>query len=265
MQKEVELRPSNERFVEIKSARKEGEIVAPGLAHVGRRVVAFGSQGKPMLRDRSKEEVADAATANVAPGAPEHPEHPETPRRPAVPLPRVRLRAGMTKGGFNMPPWMAKLSQEERRSLFTASDEEKRELAKTKGGRTDEQVDQEASKNGRDVKNSAAAAAAVPAAAEAVDAAAWAAERRRAATRIGPVNLQQGSGTSAGKPIVKLVDVPKIRRNGHAGGAGLASAAAESRPHHRDRSRALRRVRRLLSRRIHRDHGRLRLRQHIDA
>ena len=34
------------------------------------------------------------------------------------------------------------------------------------------------------------------------------------------MNLQQGSGTSAGKPIVKLVDVTKIYEMGHAGGGG---------------------------------------------
>ena len=64
VQKEIVLGLSNEKFVEIKSGAKEGEIVAMSpisLMSEEEKRAAFGSASKPTLRDWSKEESADAA------------------------------------------------------------------------------------------------------------------------------------------------------------------------------------------------------------
>jgi HlyD family secretion protein len=141
--KEIVLGLSNEKFVEIKSGAKEGEIVAMSpisLMSEEEKRAAFGSVGKPTLRDWSKEESAEAAaTAAGAPGAGGAPGEGKMAGAAAKGKASGKARG---KGGFQPPPWMAKLSQEERGVLFTGSDDEKKEILKAKASMSDEQADQ---------------------------------------------------------------------------------------------------------------------------
>jgi HlyD family secretion protein len=141
--KEIVLGLSNEKFVEIKSGAKEGEIVAMSpisLMSEEEKRAAFGSVGKPTLCDWSKEESAEAAaTAAGAPGAGGAPGEGKMAGAAAKGKASGKARG---KGGFQPPPWMAKLSQEERGVLFTGSDDEKKEILKAKASMSDEQADQ---------------------------------------------------------------------------------------------------------------------------
>jgi hypothetical protein len=145
VQSEVELGLSNEKFVEIKKGVKEGDIVAMSpisLMSEEEKRNAFGSTGKATLRDWSKEETADAvASAKVAAaGAVKGASTADAPGKGADAKGKA---AGKARGkGAGMPPWMAKLSQEERMQVFRGSDDEKKEILKSKAGMTDEQADQ---------------------------------------------------------------------------------------------------------------------------
>ena len=123
VQTEVELGLSNEKFVEIKKGVKEGDIVAMSpisLMTEEEKRNAFGSTGKATLRDWSKEETADAAASakTAAAGAVKG----AAIAGAAGQGGRAGQRQGCGKArgkGAGMPPWMAKLSQEERMQLFT--------------------------------------------------------------------------------------------------------------------------------------------------
>ena len=72
VQNPVDLGLSNEKFVEIKSGVKEGDVVAMSpisLMTEEEKRNAFGSTGKAALRDWSKEETADASAKAAVPGA----------------------------------------------------------------------------------------------------------------------------------------------------------------------------------------------------
>ena len=149
LQTEVELGLSNEKFVEIKKGVKEGDIVAMSpisLMTEEEKRNAFGSTGKATLRDWSKEETADAAASANATAA-----GLAQAKGAAIASAASGKAAEAGKGkaagkargkGAGMPPWIAKLSQEERMQLFRGTDEEKKEIYKTKGGMTDEQAEQ---------------------------------------------------------------------------------------------------------------------------
>jgi len=162
----VDLGVSNEKFVEVTKGVKEGDIVAMSpisLMTEAEKREAFGSNGKATLRDWSKEETADAAAqagaAGTAGAAP-----PGTPGAVAgVPgkggeagkgkmAGKGAGKAGRAKGA-GMPPWMAKMSAEEKGQMFRGTDEEKKELLKTKGGMTDEQADEELQRMAERMKN----------------------------------------------------------------------------------------------------------------
>jgi HlyD family secretion protein len=144
VQKEIVLGLSNEKFVEIKSGAKEGEIVAMSpisLMSEEEKRAAFGSASKPTLRDWSKEESADAAaTATGAPGAGGAPGEGQV--AGAAGKGKASGKARTKGAGGGRPAWMANLSSEERTVLFTGTDEEKKELMKAKGKLTDEQAEQ---------------------------------------------------------------------------------------------------------------------------
>ena len=104
---------------------------------------AFGSTGKATLRDWSKEETADAATSAkaAAAGAVKGASIAGAPGKGADAA--KGKASGKARGkGAGMPPWMAKLSQEERMQMFRGTDDEKKEILKAKAGMTDEQADQ---------------------------------------------------------------------------------------------------------------------------
>jgi HlyD family secretion protein len=144
VQSPIELGLSNEKFVEVKKGAKEGELVAMSpisLMTDEEKRNAFGSTGKATLRDWSKEESAEAAATAAVKGAP----------GPAGAPGEGKMAGAAAKGkasgkargkGAGMPPWVAKLSAEEKMQLFRGTEEEKREIATTKGGLTAEQADQ---------------------------------------------------------------------------------------------------------------------------
>jgi HlyD family secretion protein len=148
LQTEVELGLSNEKFVEIKKGVKEGDIVAMSpisLMTEEEKRNAFGSTGKATLRDWSKEETADAvASAKVsAAGAVKGASTAGAPGKGAdLAKGKASGKARAKGAGGARPAWMAKMSREEMGQFFQASNEEKKEIMKEKGGLTDEQADQ---------------------------------------------------------------------------------------------------------------------------
>jgi hypothetical protein len=147
LQTEVELGLSNEKFVEIKKGVKEGDIVAMSpisLMTEEEKRNAFGSTGKATLRDWSKEETADAAASakTAAAGAVKGPSIAGAPGKGADPGKKAAGKARAKGAGGGRPAWMAKMSREEMGQFFQASNEEKKEIMKEKGGLTDEQADQ---------------------------------------------------------------------------------------------------------------------------
>jgi HlyD family secretion protein len=149
VQAPVELGLSNEKYVEVKSGVKEGDIVAMSpisLMTDEEKRNAFGSTGKATLRDWSKEETADAVASakTAAAGAV------KTKAAPGgAPVAGGDMAKGKAAGkarpkgaGGQRPAWMAKMSREEMGEFFQASNEEKKEIMKSKGGMTDEQADQ---------------------------------------------------------------------------------------------------------------------------
>ncbi len=141
VQTTVDLGLSNEKYAEVKSGVKEGDIVAMSpvsLMTDEEKRAAFGSMGKPTPRDWSKDESAEvAAAAGAGGGAPGQ-------GKAAGGAAAKGKASGKArgKGGFTPPPWMAKLSAEERGQLFTGTDEEKKEILKAKAEMSDEQVEQ---------------------------------------------------------------------------------------------------------------------------
>ena len=156
VQTEVELGLSNERFVQVTKGVKEGELVvmSPSLAHDrGRKEqgVRLGVQGRqsrlvqgrrPGGRQGWQPEApawsrrSPVRRAEVQAGG--RPGRESLPARPRQRQGRFRQRQGRRRHG---PPFMAKIPQEERRKLFTASEEEKTEILK-KAGLTPEEMQQ---------------------------------------------------------------------------------------------------------------------------
>ncbi len=142
VQTKVDLGLSNEKFAEIKSGVKEGDIVAMSpisLMTEEEKRNAFGSMGKPTLRDWSKDESAEVAAAAAAGGGGAPGQGKGAGGGAAKGKASGKARG---KGGFTPPPWMAKLSQEEKGQLFRGTDEEKKEILKAKAEMSDEQADQ---------------------------------------------------------------------------------------------------------------------------
>jgi len=148
-QSEVEVVASNEKFVQIDKGLKEGDIVVLNpisLMTEEEKREAFGSSAKSVKKDWDGPEGADAAAKGVA--------------GPGVAVKKSVVVAGAAdpakakakakgtakkKGGFGGGnPAFAKLkslSQEERASLRTGTEEEKTQLYK-KAGMTDAEIEQ---------------------------------------------------------------------------------------------------------------------------
>jgi HlyD family secretion protein len=144
VQTKVDLGLSNEKFAEVKSGVKEGDIVAMSpvsLMSDEEKRAAFGSMGKPTPRDWSKDESAEVATAAAGAGGGAPGQGKAGGGGGAAAKGKASGKA-RGKGGFTPPPWMAKLSAEEKGQLFRGTDEEKKEILKAKAEMSDEQADQ---------------------------------------------------------------------------------------------------------------------------
>jgi multidrug efflux pump subunit AcrA (membrane-fusion protein) len=153
VQSEVELGRSNESFVQVIKGVSKNELVVmnpSALMSDEEKNKAFGSASKGGNRDWAKkggpedakdgagspgvvQKVAGAPGTDGAPG-----------KGVAAGKAKAKGKGGFGKGkggGGNRPPFMAKIPQEERRKLFTASEEEKTEIL-TKAGLTPEEMQQ---------------------------------------------------------------------------------------------------------------------------
>jgi multidrug efflux pump subunit AcrA (membrane-fusion protein) len=159
VQTEVALGPSNESFVQVTKGVSANELLVmdpSSLMTDEEKNKAFGSASKGGKRDWSKPgaEVAKvgaespgAATIATAAGKEGAPAKEGAAGKEAG---TAKARAqgkgaggglAKKKGGGNRPPFMAKIPQEQRKMLFTATEEEKMEILK-KSGLTPEEIEQ---------------------------------------------------------------------------------------------------------------------------
>jgi len=146
----VELGPSNERFVQVIKGVTEGDVVVlnpRSLMSEEEVRETFGSGSKTAKKEWG-EAGPDAAGPKGEAGPATAPVVGIPAKKAAVAPGEKAGEAGKAKakakgkgGRGNMPPFMAKIPQTERRKLFTASEEEKAEILKN-AGLTPEEIQQ---------------------------------------------------------------------------------------------------------------------------
>jgi len=146
----VELGPSNERFVQVIKGVTEGDVVVlnpRSLMSEEEVRETFGSGSKTAKKEWGEagpdaagpKGEAGPATAPVV-GIPAK-KAAAAPGEKAGEAGKAKAKAKGKGGRGNMPPFMAKIPQTERRKLFTASEEEKAEILKN-AGLTPEEIQQ---------------------------------------------------------------------------------------------------------------------------
>jgi RND family efflux transporter MFP subunit len=129
---EVELGPSNDKYVQVMKGVQEGDVVVQnpgGLLSDDERRDLFGSTSGGTKKEWGAPTVAAPATKDgaAAPGAIAKAAGKDGAAGKAA---GKGKGSSKKKGGFTPPPFMAKIPQAERRKMFTGSDEERQEILK---------------------------------------------------------------------------------------------------------------------------------------